>query len=69
MSKKAMRVAQAKFNKLAALNADQDAGGHIGMAARRTKARMADAWFNRTSGNVKGFYDAKVARAIKRGQA
>jgi hypothetical protein len=67
MSRKALRIATAKFSKLAALNADVDTGGHIGMAARRTKAKMADSWRNRTSSNVTGFYDQKKARAIKRG--
>lgn len=67
MASKAMQVARAKFDKLAALNADQDAGGHVGMAARRAKARMSDRWLNRKSNNTAGFFDQKKARAIKRG--
>ena len=61
------RRCRAKFDKLAALNEAQDIGGHIGMAARRTKSNMNDSWVKRTSSNVAGFYDASKARAIKRG--
>ena len=61
------RRCRAKFDKLAALNGAQDIGGHIGMAARRTKSNMNDSWVKRTSSNVAGFYDASKARAIKRG--
>lgn len=67
MASKAAKVARAKFDKLASLNADMDVGGHIGMAARTAKAKMNDSWRNRRSNNVKGFYNAKVARAVKRG--
>jgi hypothetical protein len=69
MASKAVKVARAKFDKLASLNADMDVGGHIGMAARKAKTKMNDSWRNRTSHNVKGFFDAKKARAIKRGVA
>lgn len=65
-SKLAKRCA-AKFKKLAALNADQDVGGHVGMSARRAKSMMNDTWTKRRSNNVAGFYDAGMARAIKRG--
>lgn len=67
MASKAVKVARAKFDKLASLNADVAVGGHIGMAARKAKTKMNDSWRNRTSNNVKGFFDAKKARAIKRG--
>lgn len=67
MASKAVKVARAKFDKLAALNADQDIGGHIGMSARKAKAKMADRWFNRKSNNVAGFFDQKKSREIKRG--
>lgn len=60
-------AAQRKFDKLAALNAAIDAGGFAGMGARKAKTKMNDSWRNRTSHNVKGFFDAKKARAIKRG--
>ena len=69
MASKAVKVARAKFDKLAALNADIAVGGHIGMAARRTKAKLADVWTKRTTRNVQGFYDQKLARAMKRGAA
>jgi hypothetical protein len=69
MASKAVKVARAKFDKLAALNADQDVGGHIGMAARKAKSSMNDSWRNRKSNNVSGFYDQKKAREIKRGAA
>ena len=61
------RRCRAKFNKLAMLNAAQDSGGPIGMAARKEKARGLDSWVKRSSNNTKGFFDQKKARAIKRG--
>lgn len=67
MASKAVKVARAKFDKLAHLNADQDIGGHIGMAARRAKTLMHDSWTKRKSNNVAGFYDQAKARAAKRG--
>lgn len=67
MASKAVKVARAKFDKLASLNADMDVGGHIGMAARKAKTAMNDRWFNRKSSNTKGFFDQKKAREIKRG--
>ena len=60
-------AAQRKFDKLASLNADIDVGGHIGMAARKVKAKMNDTWRNRKSNNVAGFFNQKKARAVKRG--
>ena len=66
MASKAVKVARAKFDKLAQLNADQDVGGHIGMAARRAKVKMNDRWFNRKSNNTAGFFDQKKAREVKR---
>lgn len=67
MASAMQKRARAKFDKLAALNADQDTGGHIGMAARRAKAKMSDVWLNRSTGSITGFFDQKKARAIKRG--
>ena len=67
MASKAVKVARAKFDKLASLNAAIDVGGHIGMAARKAKTKMNDTWRNRKSNNVNGFFDQKKARAIKRG--
>lgn len=60
-------AAQRKFDKLAALNAEIDAGGFAGMGARRTKKAMQDSWVKRSSANTYGFFDQKKARAIKRG--
>ena len=59
--------ARSKFDKLAALNADQDIGGHIGMSARKAKSMMTDSWVKRSSSNVAGFFDQKKARDMKRG--
>ncbi len=67
MASKAVKVARAKFDKLASLNDDVDAGGHIGMSARKAKGALNDRWFNRKSNNVAGFFDQKKAREIKRG--
>lgn len=67
MASKAVKVARAKFDKLAALNADMAVGGHIGMAARKAKSRMSDSWRNRISNNTMGFFDQKKAREVKRG--
>lgn len=67
MASKAVKVARAKFDRLASLNAGVDVGGHIGMSARKAKTAMNDRWFNRKSNNTKGFFDQKKAREIKRG--
>ncbi len=67
MASKAIKVARAKFDKLASLNEDVDAGGHIGMSARKAKGALNDRWFNRKSNNVAGFFDQKKAREIERG--
>lgn len=56
-----------KFAKLAALNADIDIGGHVGMAAGKAKRMLNDTWGKRSSTNTKGFFDHKKARAVKRG--
>ena len=67
MASKAVKVARAKFDKLAALNADIDAGGHVGRAARKAKVSMSNTWRKRKSNNVAGFFDQKKARDVKRG--
>jgi len=61
------KQARKKFDKLSSLNADQDIGGHVGMAARKAKSMMNDTWMKRKSNNVTGFFDQKKARAMKRG--
>lgn len=63
----AKSFARRKFDKINALNEDIDAGGHIGMAARRTKAKMADSWTKRT-GNAGDMHNRKHALAVKRGE-
>lgn len=55
-----------KFAKLAQLNADQDVGGLIGMAAGKAKRMMNDTCDRRRSTNVTGFFDQKKAREMKR---
>lgn len=62
------KACRAKFDKIKALNADidgdcKDAKG----GARKAKSKMNDAWFNRSAGSTKGFFDQKKAREIKRG--
>lgn len=63
----AKSFARRKFDKINALNADIDVGGIVGMAARRTKAKMADSWTKRT-GTAGSMHNRKHARAIKRGE-
>lgn len=48
-------AASFKFERLAALNAMQDAGDEP-QAARKAKAKMNDTWTKRTSKNVRGFH-------------
>lgn len=67
MASKLAKVMRRKFDKLAALNSDQDIGGHVGMAARKAKSMMNDSWTKRKSNNVAGFFDQQKARDMKRG--
>lgn len=67
--KGATRRAVQKFAKIKALDDAIEIGGHIGMAARKEKRKMADSWTKRTSTNVRGFFDQAAARAAKRGMA
>ena len=60
-------ASQRKFDKLAALNSAVDEGGHAGIAARKVKSKMSEAWFNRGASSTLGFFDQKKARDMKRG--
>lgn len=62
----AAKRAKSYFSKVAALNADIEAGGHIGMAARKDKRKMSDNWVKRNSTNPGQFFNRAAARAAKR---
>lgn len=64
----AKNFAQRHFARMAALNEDIDAGGHVGMAAGKSKRKLNDSWANRSQRSVKGFFNHKEARAAKRAQ-
>lgn len=55
------------FKRIAKLNAMIDGDcPHDKQGARKAKKALSDKWFNRSSGNVSGFFDQKKARAMKR---
>lgn len=66
--KGATKRAKSYFSKVAALNADIEAGGHIGLAARKDKRKMADSWVKRNSTKPGQFFNRAAARAAKRNQ-
>ena len=66
--KGAVKRAKSYFSKVAALNADIEAGGHIGMAARKDKRKMSDQWTKRNSTKPGQFFNRAAARAAKRNQ-
>lgn len=66
--RKMMHSANKHFGKMDALNTDIDAGGHIGMAAAKSKRKLQGAWENRGGKNIAGFFNHKEARAAKRAQ-
>lgn len=66
--KGAAKRAKSYFSKVAALNADIDAGGHIGMAARKDKRKMSDNWVKRNSTKPGQFFNRAEARSAKRNQ-
>lgn len=68
LMKGASKRAKRYFNKVAALNADIDAGGHIGMAARKDKRKMSCNWVKRNSTKPGQFFNRAAARAAKRNQ-
>ena len=49
-------AASYRADRVAALNALQDAGGDNAIAARQQKAKMRDTWTRRQSNNVTGFH-------------
>lgn len=59
-------AAEHKFARIDALNADIIAGGHIGMAARKDKRKMADSWTKRSRNNPGDLHNRAAARAAKR---
>lgn len=59
-------AAEHKFARLGALNADIECGGHIGMAARKDKRKMADSWTRRSRNNPGDLHKRSEARAAKR---
>lgn len=53
---------EAKFKRIAALNAMVDARDHESRDARRAKSKMADKWVNRRAHNVAGLFKARNAK-------
>lgn len=62
----AAKRATAKFNKINALQDAIEIGGHIGMAARKDKRKMADSWTKRNRTTPGDLFNRKAARAAKR---
>lgn len=54
------KKARLKFDKAAALAAENT------VESRREWRKLSEAWYNRGTGTVRGFYNPKVARQIKR---
>ena len=54
-----------KFDKITALNECIDSGGHIGMAARKDKRKMADSW-TKAQAKPGDLHNKAAARAAKR---
>lgn len=67
MANKALAKAYAKFQRMNKLTALEMSGDDEARAARKMKKAMSDSWTKRESKNIRGFFDAKKARAIKRG--
>lgn len=63
-AKRSMRSAQNKFKRANALNKLQDQG----LIGAKDGRKLSDNWTKREATNVKGFYDQKKARALKRGE-
>lgn len=68
LMKGAAKRAKRYFNKVAALNGAIEIGGHIGMAARKDKRKLADNWVKRNSTKPGQFFNRAAARAAKRNQ-
>lgn len=67
MANKALAKAYAKFQRLNKLTDLELSGDDEARAARKMKKAMSDTWTKRESKNVRGFFDQKMAREIKRG--
>ena len=59
-------AAEHKFARIDALNADIEAGGHIGMAARKDKRKLNDTWTKRSRTNPGDLFNRAAAREAKR---
>ena len=59
-SRMQQKKARLKFDKAAALAAENT------VESRREWRKMSETWFNRGTGTLRGFYNPKVARKIKR---
>ena len=53
---------EAKFKRIAALNAMVDARDHESRDARRAKSKLANKWVNRRARNVSGLFKARNAQ-------
>ena len=67
MANKAVAKAYAKFQRMNKLTALEMSGDDEARAARKMKKAMSDTWTKRESKNIRGFFDQKKARAVKRG--
>lgn len=67
MANKAVVRAYAKFQRMNKLTDLELSGDDEARAARKMKKAMSDTWTKRESKNIRGFFDQKAARAIKRG--
>ena len=67
MANKAVAKAYAKFQRMNKLTALEMSGDDEARAARKIKKAMSDTWVKRESKNIRGFFDQKKARAVKRG--
>lgn len=67
MANKAVARAYAKFQRMNKLTDLELSGDDEARAARKMKKAMSDTWTKRESKNIRGFFDQKAARAIKRG--
>lgn len=69
MANKALAKAYAKFQRLNKLTYMELYGDDEARAARKMKKAMSDTWTKRDSKNIRGFFDQKKAREMKRGAA
>lgn len=67
MANKAVAKAYAKFQRMNKLTALEMSGDDEARAARKMKKAMSDTWTKRESKTIRGFFDQKKARAVKRG--